>query len=337
MNLPMISVVMPVYNAEKYLKESIDSILNQTYTDFEFIILNDGSTDNTEKIILSYDDQRIVYVKNEENLQIVKTLNKGIAISKGKYIARMDADDISLPERFEKQIKFMESNVDISVCGSFLETIGKEEKRIWKYPITPESIKVTLMFNSPLAHPSVIIRKSFFDKAVYSLEYQKAEDYYLWVENSNESKYANIPEVLLYYRLHEFQTGQVSYDMQLKLSNDIRKKFLKTFGMEMSIEEYDIHEKISRGLYVDMYKAELWLHKLYLQNESNKLFDEEALKTYLDAKWWLIVNNSTFLGIKTFLNHPKSKLNFYPKSIIKNTKFLIKCLIRYKMKVNKSA
>ena len=117
-NAPAVSVVMPVYNGEKYLRESIDSILNQTYTDYEFIIVNDGSNDKTEEIILSYNDNRIRYIKNEKNLQIVKSLNRGIELAKGRYIARMDADDISLPRRFEKQITFMENNLEIGVCGT---------------------------------------------------------------------------------------------------------------------------------------------------------------------------------------------------------------------------
>ena len=166
MNMPMISVIMPVYNGEKYLCEAIDSILNQTYTDFEFIILNDGSTDKTEEIILSYDDPRIVYVKNETNLQIVKTLNKGIALAKGKYIARMDADDISLPERFEKQLKFMEQYPSIDVCGTWMRIIDKP-KQVWTYPEKHEEIKAQLLFNTPLSHPTLIIKKSFFNDFKY--------------------------------------------------------------------------------------------------------------------------------------------------------------------------
>ena len=109
-NLPLITVLMPVYNGEKYLQQAIESILKQTFTDFEFLIINDGSTDNSENIILSYDDSRIRYIKNEENLRLIRTLNKGIELAKGKYIARMDCDDISLPYRFEKQLKEFQNN-----------------------------------------------------------------------------------------------------------------------------------------------------------------------------------------------------------------------------------
>ena len=113
----LISIILPAYNAEKYLKEAIDSILAQTYTNFELIVINDGSTDKTEEIILSYQDSRIRYIKNEKNLKLIRTLNKGIGLAKGKYIARMDADDISLPHRLKEEVEFMEAHPNIGEIG----------------------------------------------------------------------------------------------------------------------------------------------------------------------------------------------------------------------------
>ncbi|HGF9542707.1 TPA: glycosyltransferase family 2 protein, partial [Acinetobacter baumannii] len=126
----LVSVVLPAYNAELYLKEAIDSVLSQTFTDFELIILNDGSIDRTEEIILSYNDSRIVYVKNEKNLGLIGTLNKGINLAKGKYIARMDADDICLPERFKKQVDFLEKNNEIDLIGTNAIKINNNGDRI---------------------------------------------------------------------------------------------------------------------------------------------------------------------------------------------------------------
>ena len=130
---PLISVILPAYNAERFLEEAIDSILAQTYKNFELIVLNDGSTDRTEEIILSYNDPRIRYIKNESNLKLIKTLNKGIALARGKYIARMDADDISLPTRFEKEIEFMEIHPDIGVCSSKVIHLFSNRKTIFSY------------------------------------------------------------------------------------------------------------------------------------------------------------------------------------------------------------
>src|ERR1017187_7276972 len=123
-NSPYITVLMPVYNAAPFLREAIDSILNQTFKNFELLIINDGSTDNCEEIILTYKDPRIRYIKNETNIKLISTLNKGIKLSKGKYIVRMDADDISFPDRIEKQVNYMETNPAIALCGTWFSSFG---------------------------------------------------------------------------------------------------------------------------------------------------------------------------------------------------------------------
>lgn len=129
--LPLIYVVMSCYNREKYVVEAIESILNQTYTNFEFIIIDDCSTDNTFEIVKEYakKDNRILALKNDKNYCYVHSLNKGIEIAKGKYIARMDDDDISLPERFEKQVEFLEKNEDIIALGTFIEIFSDDMKK----------------------------------------------------------------------------------------------------------------------------------------------------------------------------------------------------------------
>lgn len=164
--MPLISVVMPVYNAELYLDEAIQSITNQTYKKFEFIIINDGSTDKSLEIIKKYKDEysRIVLI-SRENKGLVFSLNEGISKAKGKYIARMDADDISLSTRLEEQVAFMEENQEIGVCGSWVEVFGDNRKNtIWKMPKSNEELKTRLLFSVPVAHPSVMMRKEILDK-----------------------------------------------------------------------------------------------------------------------------------------------------------------------------
>ena len=125
---PKVTVLMPVYNCEKYLRESIESILNQTFKDFEFLIINDGSSDKSAEIVESYNDNRINFVQNEKNIGLAASLNRGLDIAKGEYIARMDADDISLPERLEKQVRFMETNPQIGICGQL-------DKNLWRHKL----------------------------------------------------------------------------------------------------------------------------------------------------------------------------------------------------------
>ena len=327
MKTPMISVIMPVYNGEKYLREAIESILNQTYTDFEFIILNDGSTDRTEEIILSYDDPRIVYVKNKKNLQIVETLNKGIALARGKYIARMDADDISLPERLEKQIKFMKDNPDVDVCGTWIRTFGREDKE-WKYPVTHVEIKARLLLNCALAHPSVMMKKIVFDKFKYRKSYEKAEDYDLWVEIVDDFSLYNLPNFLLRYRLHGEQTDKAT---QEKITNVIRSNMLKKIGCTLREEELDTFYDIAKYRNVNMDDAEKVLLKIIKSNKKSKFIKEDELEKMAAEVYWSVLNRQNIYTLALLRNYIKSQLRGRTSSsVMGQAKFLMKCLIGYK-------
>lgn len=326
MSNPLVSVVMPVYNGEKYLNEAIESILNQTFTDFEFIILNDGSTDRIEKIILSYDDSRIHYVKNEKNLQIVKTLNKGISLAKGKYIARMDADDISQPERFEKQVRFMEDNPEIDVCGTWLKTFGDNEC-IWEYPLSHHEIKSLLLFNSALAHPSIITKRALFDRFKYSEEYEKAEDYFLWVQLINDKTLANIPHVLLNYRLHIKQTDKST---QSNITNKVRKVMLARVGCDLTDAELDLFFNISNFKYVPISSIGSIFSKILMANQKSQYISHKILERTLSNRFWMIVNKSTYKGMTIFFQSLYSPIrNYNPLSFQAYAKLFIKCLFRY--------
>jgi len=206
---PTISVVMSVYNAQKYLDEAIQSILSQTYKDFEFIIINDGSTDKSLEIIEKYQtqDERIVLI-SRKNKGLVASLNEGIEKARGKYIARMDADDISLPQRFEKQIELMESE-NIDICGGNYLSINSDGS-LFRLNLTPQShdlCTLSLVSKVPFAHPTVMIGKKFLDK--YALKYgqsnfQKAEDLDLWIRmHEKGAKFGNISELIFKYRIIE--------------------------------------------------------------------------------------------------------------------------------------
>lgn len=210
--MPKVSVVMPAYNAEKYIGEAIDSILNQTFNDFEFIIIYDGSTDRTKEIILEYDDPRIVLLENETNCGIVVTLNKGLDAAKGEYIARMDADDISVPERLTIQVEYMDNNPEIGVLGAGLKKFGdeiNEEKRIFSQ--NSDQLKAELLFATCIAHPTVVMRKAVLDTfhIRYEIEYAGAEDFLMWWRLSQRTKISTIPDILLNYRIHK---SQITHD-----------------------------------------------------------------------------------------------------------------------------
>ena len=199
MNNPKISVLMPVYNAEKYLREAIDSILNQTFIDFEFLIINDASTDNSKKIILSYKDPRIRYYENTNNLGVAKTLNKGLRLAKTNYIARMDADDISIDKRLEFQYNKFGEDKNIVIVASYYEEVDERGfiLRTVKDAASPEKIFYTLQFRNCLGHPTVMFNKSIiFGKFNGYSEKNEAEDYDLWLRVSKYYKIIKIPQVL---------------------------------------------------------------------------------------------------------------------------------------------
>lgn len=201
-----ISVIMPVYNGEKYLREAIDSVLNQTFRNFEFIIIDDGSSDSSAEIINSYNDPRIKYFK-KENSGIADSLNFGIDKSQGEFIARMDCDDICMPNRFERQIKFFEENPELVLVASWateINSIGEETEEIKYPPLKWKKIKRYGLLHNPFIHPTTIFRKDLI-KIVgnYSLKFLHNEDYELWTRVIYKYPCMNIDEKLIKYRTHE--------------------------------------------------------------------------------------------------------------------------------------
>lgn len=216
---PFVSVVMPAYNAEKYISEAIESILNQTFKDFEFIIIDDGSKDKTWEIVQDYaeKDERIVAVRNEKNLKICKTLNKGVKISKGKYIARMDSDDWSYQDRLKKQIDFMESHLNVVVSGGHVEVSDENLSILYlkKYPLLDKDIRKKMFIYNPFTHPCVIFRSDVIktENPTYDHSFYDAEDYDLYFRLGKKGEMANIKEILLKYRV---SSGSISFKRHVR-------------------------------------------------------------------------------------------------------------------------
>lgn len=193
---PCVSILLPVYNGAEFVSSAIDSLLAQTFTDFELIVLNDGSTDSSQEIIDSYSDSRIVRVYHD-NMGLHRTLNKGIELARGKYICRMDQDDTSAPERLEMQKNFLDSNFDVGLVGStcWLVTIGETAKRVVGYAFADYEIKWFLLFDNPMIHSSVMFRKDILESSggyAEDSKYNYAEDYDLWSRMSMHTQIYNI-------------------------------------------------------------------------------------------------------------------------------------------------
>lgn len=240
MKNPTISVVMPVYNGQLYLNEAIESILNQTYSDFEFIIINDGSSDSTESIILSYKDDRIIYLK-QLNSGIGFSLKVGCSLAKGKYIARMDADDISYCNRFKSQVDYLDKNPQIILVSSAVRYIDEEGTDIGRsFPYTShQAMKKILRINSPICHPAVMMRKDAYLASGGYKNVRLLEDFLLWVTLSRYGKLHNIPTTLLKYRVLENSVSHsIPPNENRKLLQFILKNINNGNGNEDYIEEY---------------------------------------------------------------------------------------------------
>lgn len=202
--MPEVTVLMSVYNGEKYLKKAIESILCQTFTDFEFLIVNDGSTDATSDVVLSYADARIHLVTNETNIGLTRALNKGIELAQGKYIARQDADDVSLPTRLEKEVLFLDQYKEVYLVGSAFQVINKKGEVLTTVPVLTENSEIqhALPQANQFCHGTIMLRKSIATSVgLYRPEFAAAQDYDLWLRISERSAVANISEPLYQWRL----------------------------------------------------------------------------------------------------------------------------------------
>ena len=257
---------MPVYNGSKYLDDAIKSILNQTFQNLEFVIIDDGSTDDSLNIIKSYNDNRIRLIENKETQGQSKTLNKGINLARGTYIARVDQDDISRSDRLEKQLEFMEKNSDIDVCGSWVELMGKQSD-VLNLETRSEEIKISLLTNQNLAHPAVMIRKSTLVKhnLYYDPKFIIANDYDLWVRMFEYCSFANIPEPLVKHRVHHDQFSKKFGEKNSYETNKILKFLLKKIGVKTNDSSLIIYKKVFYGYdFEDLYISEVfkYLRKL---------------------------------------------------------------------------
>jgi len=322
---------MPAYNASQFIKDAIESILVQTFRDFEFIIINDGSTDNTESIIRSYNDERIKYIKNEKNLGLIASLNKGLNIAAGTYISRMDADDIALPERLKLQLDYFNKFPDTIAVGSDYFLLQNKKLSRVKNVNDSDYLKGILLFSPCFCHPSVMFKKEISGKvAEYKREYLHAEDYKMWTDLSLTGKFGNVNVPLLKYRAHN---SQISYNNRLaqqKISERIREEYYEQLGFSLSNGELRALHIVGNNVFItseeilrDIDKALLSLKK---QNESLKKFNTLSFERLL-LKFWSDSCGYTNLGMRAFRIFLSSRLSA-SASFSLRFKVLAKSIIR---------
>ncbi|MFV8806036.1 glycosyltransferase family 2 protein [Aerococcus urinaeequi] len=331
-----VTVLMPVYNAEKYLRQAVESILNQTYKEFDLLVIDDGSTDNSAFIIKEFNDSRIIYLKNERNLGITKTLNRGLELIESEYIVRMDSDDICKPKRLEEQIFYMDKNKNIAISGTNI-IVFSEEKNIIdtrvRVSTKPNQVRTELLFHSPLFHPTVIVRNEVIKKEnfKYSPKFEATEDYGLWQDVARKYDISNLEKQLLRYRVHSDSIRANAQQNKLrddKAHIELYKEMFSKLGVTFTEKQLVIYRKfITYNLKFD--ENEISLLSELLIDIKYKLPVEKYDINYFDK----LVSKYYRVNFQLNKKSPKLMMATYYKNFNDTFKFnyldLVKLSIKY--------
>jgi len=332
---PLVTVFIPLYNAENYIKETLASILNQTYQNLEILLVDDGSIDRSIQIVKSFDDERIRLIQNGENKGIPYTRNIGLAEAKGKYLAVMDSDDLAYLTRIEKQVEYMEQHPDIDVLGSFYETFGGKVNRVIEEEFYfPEEIKIALLFFSPIANPSSIIRLETVKQhhIRYNQRYFVSQDYDMWVQLSKVGKLYILPEILLKYRTGHLNITKKSKtkkaEQRRAIIHSIHEDVLTHYGFQLTPEElaafnafftdnpvivgWEVFEKIPDVLV-----------KMVQQNRRKSMFTESLFETMIQKIFFRYLCNQKLSLLDKIRLYHRVRLHKNRSSFGKDVSYII--------------
>jgi glycosyltransferase involved in cell wall biosynthesis len=304
---PLISVVMPVYNAELYVSEAIESILLQTYRNFELIIIDDGSTDSSVEIIWSFSDERIFLIESSEKKGVSARLNQGVLLARGDFIARMDADDISLPDRFQKQVDFLLAHPDIDIIGTQVKHIIDKSNKLFSPDLLPSEhneIVIYMLFNCPFYHPTVMARTALLKENPYS-DLKEAQDYLLWTQLLPKCKATNLNDVLLHYRIHGNNISSRFPYSQLKqlYSAQLERQKIGYTPIQLETHLWMSYGNPKLLSLQELLRVKKWLDYLLDLNRNESFFDQDifedwSAKIYLQCWLWKVKNPMDYLRFK---------------------------------------
>lgn len=329
---PLVSVCIPVYNRGKFIKAAVESVLSQTYQNFEIIIVDDGSTDNSIAVVKSIEDSRIKLFKNAVNKGVVYSRNRYLEEASGDYIAVLDSDDTWLPSKLEKQIKFFRENPDYGICGTTaLRKYSDGKKEIWKYPIKDGEIRVRLLWGSSIIHSSMMINTRLLKK--YSVKYSKdrkqAEDYDLIRQIAKYGKLYNLEEVLLWYNIHEDQFTSSAKLEQVSETFKVTLLYIKDLGLTLTEKQKGAYFKVFTYKY-DLSKDELLELQIVFEHLNEQLDEKPILKNNISKQWFLACYYSTTKnGFEAWKSFNSLQIIFpYRLSLLQKGKFCLKCLVQ---------
>ncbi|MEO6882861.1 MAG: glycosyltransferase family A protein [Bacteroidia bacterium] len=337
MKEPSITVYMPVYNTANYLVESINSILCQSFKDFEFIIIDDGSTDNSLEIIRSFSDSRIQILKNDTNLGVRKASNICIRNAKGKYIVRMDSDDISVPDRLQKQWSFMEMHPEIGISGGQMSLFGYENG-MWKNYLEHDEIKASLLWGVGIFQPTFIYRAAIFQQNYFYEEDGPilGEDWEFLYKIKNNVRFANVSEILIYYRRQHQNATYKFRHLSKHLNAEMHRKILADYAIFASDDELILHGNIDcEKIYSEARNLQdyyLWMNNLSQNNTVISHYSATALKKIIQKRWYLLFYYLPDLGYKQVFNYWKISKKIHRTHFIYYSKWIFNKLVGRKQK-----
>ncbi len=336
MTAPLISVILPVWKGARFLDEAIRSILGQTEGDFEFIILDDASPDDSLEIIQSHRDPRIVLVRQEVNLGAVRTINHGYDLARGEFIARMDQDDIAHPTRFEKQVARFRQEPELGVLGTAYRVFGKGRVRVVIPPAGHDEIQARMFFECALGDPTVMIRKKVLDAGPFRLDptFVNCEDYEFWVRLLRQTRFAGLPEVLLDYRRHGQSMTSLHNNDQVLKTHQVRLSQLAGWIPGLTEDEKKNHLFLAAGLSWnadgDLGRIESWALQLSKCNRTGGFLPPEVFDKEIARRYFAVCRSAAHRGLsswRAFRRSPWKTRN--PAGFPDSMEFFFRCLIRF--------
>ncbi len=292
MSNPLVSIVMPVFNSEKFVGEAVESLLSQTFKDFELIIVDDGSTDKSAEIISTFQDSRIRILSNLKNRGIVFSRNRGLKDIRGKFYAPFDSDDVARPDKFEKQIDFLNKNPEFAMIGSWANLIDEHGEKLpkkWKLKAKPEHIPPIMLFRNYFVHSSILVRKEFIENIVYEDGFDVVEDYKFCADLAFGSRVVNYPDYLLKYRFHS--KSAMRKDRQRMRNQDIKIYRYLFDKLEIKLSESDLNSifalkgERNTGALDELIDIEKFLIRIIRQNNQLQLFNHKELEKTVANRW----------------------------------------------------
>ena len=305
MSGPVLSVIMPVYNTERFVKKAIKSVLNQTFEDFELILIDDGSSDDSLAQIKSITDNRIKLHRNDKNRGIVYSRNKGLGLAQGDFIGFIDADDVAYPSKFEEQISFLRINKDFGMVGSWANFIDEKGNRLrgsWKLKASSKMIPSLMLFKNYFLQSAVLYRKGCISRFSFRDGLDILEDYMIWLEIISEFKTWNLQKPLVYYRIHDGGvTKSKKEEMHAKEKKVFKLQFLE-LGIDPTDHEMDIHLLIRSNKHVNdietLKSTEKWLLKIIGRNDELRIYNHKMLTRVVFNRWLKVCYKASKLHVK---------------------------------------